>query len=55
MEKIRVNIINNTMDNKMYVSIDDGIYETIQVNRIIKTLLRIIINPDRYIVEIAKH
>lgn len=55
MNKLRVTIINDTMNNKLHVSIDDGEFQVIQANNIIRTLIRIILNPSKYETEIAEY
>ena len=55
MNKLSVKIINNTMNNKIHISIDDGEYRVIQANSEIRTLLKIILYPEKYQVEIAEH
>jgi len=55
MDKLKVTIINDTMNNKIHVSIDDGEFQVIQANNIIRTLLRIILNPNKYETEIAEY
>ena len=55
MNKLKVDIINNTTSNKIHVSIDHGEFKVIQSNSIIRTLLRIILNPDKYEVEISEY
>ena len=55
MNKIKVDIINDTMNNKIHVSIDHGEFQVIQANSILRTLLRIISNPDKYRVDIMEY
>lgn len=55
MNKLKVDIINDTINNKIHVSIDDGEFQVIQANSIIRTLLKIILNPDKYETEIAEY
>ena len=55
MNKLKVDIINNTMNNKIYVSIDHGEFQVIQGNSIIRTLLKIIRNSDKYEVDIMEY
>ena len=54
MNKLKVNIINDTMNTKLHVSIDDGEFQVIQANRTIITLLRIIMNPEKYETQISE-
>lgn len=55
MNKLKVDIINDTMNNKIHVSIDHGEFQVIQANSIIRTLLKIILNPDKYRVDICEY
>lgn len=55
MNKLKVDIINDTMNNKIHVSIDHGEFQVIQSNSIIITLLKIILNPDKYRVDIMEY
>lgn len=54
MNKLKVDIINDTTNNKVHVSIDHGEFQVIQANSIIRTLLKIILNPDKYRVDIME-
>lgn len=54
MNRLKVDIINDTMNNKIHISIDDGEFKVMQANSIIRTLLRIILNPDRYETNISE-
>lgn len=55
MNKLKVDIINNTMNNQIHISIDHGEFQVIKANNIIRTLLRIILNPDKYRVDIIEY
>lgn len=55
MNKLNVDIINDTMNNKIHVSVDNGEFQVMPANSIIRTLLRIILNPDKYQVNIAEY
>lgn len=55
MNKLKVDIINDTMNNKIHISIDHGEFQVIQANSILRTLLRIILNPDKYRVDIMEY
>ena len=55
MEKLKVDIINDTINNKIHVSIDHGEFQVLKANGIIRTLLRIILNPDKYRVDIMEY
>ncbi len=55
MKKLKVSIINNTNSKKIHISVDDGEYKTIPANAEIRTLLRIILNPERYETEITEY
>ena len=55
MNKLKVDIIQDTVNNNIHVSIDHGEFQTIKTNSIIRTLLRIILNPDKYRVDILEY
>ena len=55
MDKLKIDIINDTMNNKIHVSIDHGEFQVIQANSIIRTLLRIILHPDKCRVDIVEY
>ena len=55
MNKLKVDIINDTMNNKIHVSIDHGEFQVMQANSIIRTFLRIIFNPEKYRVDIVEY
>lgn len=55
MDKLKVDIINDTINNKIHVSIDHGEFRVVQANSIIRTLLKIILNPEKYRVDIIEY
>lgn len=55
MNKLKVDIINDTMNNKIHISLDHGEFQVIKANSIIRTLLRIILNPDNYRVDVMEY
>ena len=55
MNKLKVDIINDKMNNKIHVSIDHGEFQVIKANSIIRTLIRIILNPEKYRVDIMEY
>ena len=55
MDRLKIDIINDTSNNKIHVSIDHGEFQVIQANSIIKTLLKIILYPEKYRVDICDY
>lgn len=55
MNKLKVDIINDTFNNRIHVSIDHGEFKVIQSNSAISTLLRIIHNPEKYDVDLMEY
>lgn len=55
MNKLKVDIINDTINNKIHISIDHGEFQVIQANSIIRTLLKVILYPEKYRVDIAEY
>lgn len=55
MEKLNVQIIHNKASKMIHVSTDFGAFEIMHTNRIIRTLIRIILNPERYNVQITEY
>ena len=54
MEKMKITLIEDPIDNILYTEVDDGEWSTIQLNGVLRQLLRIIKNPDRYEVTFIK-
>ena len=54
MEKMKVTLIKDQIDNTLYMEVDNGEWSTIKLNGILRQLLRIIKNPDRYEVELIE-
>lgn len=55
MNKMKVNIINNTQNDTVHIALDYGEYQTVKANRVIRLLLRMILHPDKYEIEIAEY
>ena len=54
MAKLNIDIINDTLNNKIHISVDNGEFSVIETSREVRTLLRIILNPEKYNVTISE-
>ena len=48
MEKVKITLIEDPINQILYTEVDNGEWSTIKLNGILRQLLRIIKNPDRY-------
>lgn len=55
MNKLKVNIINNTNTGTIHIALDNGEFQVIKSNRVILLLLRMILHPEKYDIEIAEY
>lgn len=55
MEKVKITLIEDPINQILYTEVDNGEWSTIKLNGVLRQLLRIIKNPDRYEVTYIKH
>lgn len=53
MEKLKVDIIRDPHNKELHISVDYGQYATIKLNAPVDQLLKLILNPEKYRIDIV--